>query len=303
MEKYEFEVNAADAGKRLDIYLVDKFSHRRSRSFIQQLISDGYVLLNEKSTKAHHKVERGDSIVVNIIERPSPENISPENIPLDIIFEDDYILVINKPTGMVVHPAAGNYSGTLVNALLYYCNNLSNAGGSLRPGIVHRLDKDTSGLIVVAKNNEAHYSLAKQFQDHIVKRKYVALVKGEVELDEGIIDLPIARHPRAREKMTINYADAKSAQTIYRVLKRFRGYTFIELVPKTGRTHQLRVHLAYIDYPIVGDTKYGIKSNKISRPALHAQVLGFHHPKTGKYIEFFTELPADIKSLVSTVAV
>ena len=199
---------------------------------------------------------------------------------------------------MVVHPAAGNYSGTLVNALLYGGRGLSTTGGSSRPGIVHRLDKDTSGLIVVAKKNEAHYSLAKQFQDHTIKRKYVALVKGKVEFDEGIIDLPIARHPRSREKMTINYADSKSAQTIYRVLKRFTDYTFIELMPKTGRTHQLRVHLAYIGHPILGDIKYGVRSDKISRPALHAQVLGFSHPATGKYIEFSTDLPADMERLI-----
>lgn len=298
MKGYEFQVSPADSGKRLDIYLVDKFSHRYSRSFIQELVSSGYVLLNGKSAKAHHKVEKGNLISANIVERPSLENILPENIPLDIIFQDDYLLVINKPAGMVVHPASGNYSGTLVNALLYHCKNLPTVSGSLRPGIVHRLDKDTSGLMVVAKNNEAHYRLAEQFQDHTIKRKYVALVKGEVELDEGGIDLPIARHPRNRERMAISYANAKDAQTIYRVLKRFSGYTLIELIPKTGRTHQLRVHLAYIGHPILGDIKYGVRSDKISRPALHAQVLGFSHPATGKYIEFFTDLPADMKGLI-----
>lgn len=300
MERYEFEVNPADAGKRLDIYLVDKFSHRRSRSFIQQIISEGLILLNGKPAKAHHKVEGGNLISISIIERPGPENILPENIPLNIIFEDAHLLVINKPAGMVVHPATGNYSGTLVNALLCGGRGLSTVGGPLRPGIVHRLDKDTSGLIVVAKKNEAHYNLARQFQDHTIKRKYVALVKGEVELDAGLIDLPIARHPRNREKMAINYADSKNAQTIYRVLKRFRDYTFIELMPKTGRTHQLRVHLAYIGHPILGDIKYGVRSDKINRPALHAQVLGFSHPATGKYIEFSTDLPADMERLIET---
>lgn len=298
MKGYEFQVSPADSGKRLDIYLVDKFSHRYSRSFIQELVSSGYVLLNGKSAKAHHKVEKDNLISANIVERPSLENILPENIPLDIIFQDDYLLVINKPAGMVVHPASGNYSGTLVNALLYHCKNLPTVSGALRPGIVHRLDKDTSGLMVVAKNNEAHYRLAEQFQDHTIKRKYVALVKGEVELDEGGIDLPIARHPRNRKRMAISYTDAKDAQTIYRVLKRFSGYTLIELIPKTGRTHQLRVHLAYIGHPILGDIKYGVRSDKISRPALHAQVLGFSHPKTGKYIEFSIDLPVDMKTLI-----
>jgi 23S rRNA pseudouridine1911/1915/1917 synthase len=224
--------------------------------------------------------------------------MEPEDIPLEIAYEDDELLVVNKPAGMVVHPAPGNYTGTLVNALLYHCKNLSGIGGVSKPGIVHRIDKGTSGLLLVAKTDRAHKSLSKQFKDKTINRVYVSIVKGVIELDNGTVELPIGRSPKDRKKMTVKFEDSKDALTNYRVLERFADATLLELVLGTGRTHQIRVHMSHMGHPIIGDEKYGYKDEGIDRPALHAKTIGFAHPVTGEYMEFTSELPPDMVKLI-----
>ena len=296
MQSYTLKVDAKSQGERVDLFLAGHFKDKLSRRFIQQILSQGNVLLNGTKVKAHHKLKNDDEVFIQI---PEQEELSirPQDIPLDIVYEDDDLLVINKTFGMVVHPAPGNYSDTLVNALVFHCKKLSTISKPLRPGIVHRLDKDTSGLLLVAKNNQAHQFLAKQFKNHSIKRRYVALVQGEVEFDEGAIDMPLGRHPRLREKMTVTFTNSREAKTIYRVKKRLKGITFLELEPHTGRTHQLRVHLAYLGYPILGDKKYGNKNDKC-RLALHAKSIGFVHPRTKKFLEFSSELPKELKAII-----
>lgn len=296
MQSYALKIEAKDQAVRLDLFLAQHFKDKFSRRYLQQIITDGHILLNGKKIKAHHKLKIGDQINIEIPEQEKTD-IKPQDIPLDIVYEDDDLLVVNKPYGMVVHPAPGNYSNTLVNALVHHCKKLSNINQSFRPGIVHRLDKDTSGLLLVAKNNQAHMNLAKQFQDHSIKKKYIALVHGEVEFDEGSIELPLGRHPRTREKMAVTYRNSKEAKTVYRVVKRSKGMSLLELYPQTGRTHQLRVHLAYLGHPIVGDKKYGKQHDKF-RLALHAKSIGFLHPRTKKFMEFDSELPAEFKSIL-----
>jgi 23S rRNA pseudouridine1911/1915/1917 synthase len=288
------QVGKEDKGLRLDQYIIKNLDLAISRSRIQQLIREQKITVNGKSTKAHYKVKEEDKLSIAI---PAPESpaVLPENIPLDIVFEDEDILVINKPEDMVTHPASGNYSRTLVNALLYYGCSLSTINGPTRPGIVHRLDKDTSGLMVVAKNDFAHQKLAKQFQKHTVERKYVAIVKGRIEHDQGVIDYPLARDPRHRQQFTVSFSKSKDALTRYRVLKRYKKVTLLELAPHTGRTHQLRVHLKFLGYPILGDTRYG-KSNDFQRMALHATVLGFQHPRTGEFVQFHSDVPGSFSS-------
>jgi 23S rRNA pseudouridine1911/1915/1917 synthase len=227
------------------------------------------------------------------VQEPVQSTSKPEGIPLDIVYEDEDLLVVNKPPGMVVHPAPGNYSGTLVNALLHHCKNLSGIGGVLRPGIVHRIDKGTSGLLVVAKNDGAHKGLAKQFKERSIARTYIALVRGALELDRGTIELPIGRSRRDRKKMGVAFLKSKNAVTGYRVLRRFADATEVELKLSTGRTHQIRVHMAYIGHPISGDEKYGTRS-ALGRPALHAKTIGFIHPKTGIYMQFDSDIPRDM---------
>ncbi|MDP2940192.1 MAG: RluA family pseudouridine synthase [Candidatus Omnitrophota bacterium] len=292
MEKISFTVETQDNNLRLDVYLVKSFKQKYSRTFLKRLIEAKHVLVNAKLAPSHHKVKLGEKILLELIEEES-FNLNPENIPLDIVYEDEDLLVINKPPSMVVHPAPGNYSGTLVNALLYHCKNLSNFNQPLRPGIVHRLDKDTSGLMLVAKNNPTHSALAKQFLQHKVKRRYVALVKGQVQFDEGIVDLPLGRSPRDREKISVSFHKSRAAKTVYRVLKRYKDRTLLELFPQTGRTHQLRVHLSYLGYPILGDEKYGQK-NSFPRLALHAESISFIHPKTNELMEFNSRVPFDV---------
>ncbi len=296
-EKFRFEVSAEEKGKRLDKFLVEKLPKRFSRSFIQKLISKDKVLLDGASVKSHHSTSPGEVIDVTIPEAIK-SSIKAEDLPLDIIYEDEYLLVVNKSPEMVVHPAPGNYSGTLVNALLAHCKNLSGIGGVLKPGIVHRIDKGTSGLLVVAKNDQAHKGLAKQFKAKTIKRVYIALVKGVVQLDNGIIELPIGRSTRDRKKMAVDFASSKNAVTSYKVLKRFKDFTLLEIVLGTGRTHQIRVHMSYIGHPLLGDGKYGSKA-RLSRPALHAKTLGFVHPATEKYMEFTSDLPEDMKEIIS----
>jgi len=296
MQSIILKVQKQDSGLRLDKFLTTKLSSAHSRTYVKKILSGNYVLVSDKPTKAHYKIKENDRISVKI-----PENkeyvIRPENIPLEIIYEDEDLLVINKPTGMVTHPAVGNYSGTLVNALAYHCENLSGVNEPLRPGIVHRLDKDTSGLILVAKNDKSHIALAKQFQRHTINRKYIAVVEGIVQFDEGVIDLPIGRHPRSREKMSVGFHKSRKAKTIYKTIKRFKDFSLLELSPQTGRTHQLRVHLAHLGHPILGDKKYG-KGKLCSRLALHAKLIGFYHSGRDEYMEFSSDLPKEIKEII-----
>jgi len=296
MQSYSLKVDGKSQGLRLDLFLAQHFKDKFSRRFIQQILSDGHVLLNGKKVKAHHKLKENDEVFIEIPKQKRSE-IESQDIALDIVYEDDDLLIVNKPYGMVTHPAPGNYSSTLVNALTHHCEQLSDVNQPLRPGIVHRLDKDTSGLLLVAKNNQAHMKLAKQFKDHSIKRKYIALVNGEVEFDEGSVEVPLGRHPRMREKMAVTFRKSREAKTNYKVLKRFKGFTLLELIPETGRTHQLRVHLAHLGHPILGDKKYGRTKVKC-RLALHAKSIGFLHPRTGKCMEFNSELPDEIKSLM-----
>lgn len=299
MQEYTF--NIQETGMRLDMYLVERFSSEGvsfSRSGIQKLIRDGNVLLNGASAKPHHKIKSGEEVRV-VIPPEEPSELKPQDMPLEIVYEDEDVLVINKPRGLVVHPAAGNPDGTLVNALLFHCKNLSGVNPE-RPGIVHRLDKDTAGLLVVAKNNAAHLHLARQFSTHSVKRIYAALVLGRVEFDENIVDLPIGRSAFNRQMMAVDFKEeAKDAVTRYRVIKRYKDFTYLELTPQTGRTHQLRVHMASLGHPILGDPTYGRK-HKATKLALYARYIGFVHPKTEKFMEFEHALPDDMQKILST---
>jgi len=295
MREYLIKVSNDTKGSRLDL-LISAFSKVHSlglsRTSIQELISKDRITVNGSSDiKPHYKVRKNDEVRVRPEEKIK-SGIKPEDIPLDIVYEDKDLAIINKPIGLVVHPAPGNREHTLVNALLSHFKELSDINPQ-RPGIVHRLDKDTSGILVIAKNNASHLKLAEQFADHSIKRKYVAIVKGKMEFDENLIEAPIARHVTRRENMTIDYSEkSRYAKTYYRTLKRFSDYSLLSLEPFTGRTHQLRVHLAFIGHPILGDKKYGNK-NSFSRLALHAQSLGFIHPTTGKFVEFNSSLPQE----------
>jgi len=294
-----FEVDMSDDGRRLDVFLAGA-AVELSRSFTRKLITDGMVMVNgEIVARASCKVKAGDLVSLNI---PPPDNleVNPEPIPLDIYYEDGDVVVVNKPRGMVVHPAAGNYTGTLVNALLYHCRDLSGINGVMRPGIVHRLDKDTSGLIMAAKNDAAHTGLAGQLKDRLVKRRYLALAHGRIAEESGMVDAPIGRDPRNRQKMAVLDRNSKQAVTRYRVLDRFAAYTYLRLKLETGRTHQIRVHLAYIGHPVVGDPKYGPARPHFGLDGqfLHAAVLGFRHPRTGARLEFEAPLPDELKTIL-----
>jgi 23S rRNA pseudouridine1911/1915/1917 synthase len=296
-----FEVREGEAGKRLDVFLSGE-AEDYTRSYIQKLIEDGLALVNGVAARASYKVKQGDLIRLEV---PEPEGMESkaENIPLDIYYEDSDVIVINKPRGMVVHPASGNYSGTVVNALLYHCGDLSGIGGVLRPGIVHRLDKDTSGLIMVAKNDAAHVELARQLKERLVTRIYLALVHGRVKEQTGVIDAPIGRDPKNRQKMAVVHKNARNAITNYRVLKRFDGYTYLELKLETGRTHQIRVHLSYIGHPVAGDPKYGPSRPHFDLKGqfLHAAVLGFKHPRTGACLKFEAPLPGELATVLENL--
>ena len=288
-----------DVHQRLDVYLSEK-DLGLSRSWIQRLISSGKIRVNDSVVKPSYKIRTGDRIEVTI-SKPKPLKIEPEKIPLNILYEDRDLIVINKPRGMVVHPGAGVSSGTLVNALLYHCNDLSGIGGVLRPGIVHRLDKDTSGVLVVAKNDFTHLTLSKQFKERSVNKRYIALVKGRVLKEEGKIKASIGRHPVKRKKMAAGVRRAREAITSYKVLERFKDFTLLEAAPETGRTHQIRVHLSHIGHPIVGDPKYGGRRGlreEMKGQALHAQTLGFVHPRTKEYMEFNAPLPKDMEKVI-----
>lgn len=285
-------VDEAADGVRIDKFLSDTLTEY-SRSFIQKIIKDELVLANDKHVKSNYKVAAGDVLNITVPECKTPE-IEPENIPLDIIYEDDDIIVVNKPKGMVVHPAAGHYSGTLVNALMYHCkDNLSGINGVSRPGIVHRIDMNTTGVIVACKNDKAHQNLSEQLKVHSITRKYVAIVHGNIKEDELTISGTIGRSLSDRKKMAMNVRNGKPATTHVKVLERFGQYTYIECQLETGRTHQIRVHLSSINHPLVGDDVYGRKKEefKLQGQTLHAKVLGFIHPCTGEYMEFEAELP------------
>lgn len=298
MEEKIFLVDEGITEIRLDIFLANKFT-QLSRSRIQKLIKEGDILVNGKTAKPNYPVEQGDEILLWIPELKELE-IKAQEISFQVVYEDADLIVVNKPQGMVVHPAAGNYQGTLVNALLHYCRDLSGINGVLRPGIVHRIDKDTSGLLMVAKNDFAHLGLAEQIKKHAITRIYRAIVHGSVAEPAGVIDAPIGRHPVQRKKMAVVLKNAKRAVTHYRVLERFAGYTFIEARLETGRTHQIRVHMSYLGYPVVGDPLYGPRKGNfdLKGQALHGAVLGFHHPRTGKYLEFEAPLPPYFQELL-----
>lgn len=295
METYTFHVDQDNADERLDVVLTKFLPECPSRAFVQRLIKEGAVLVNGKKEKSHYHVAAADEIRAVI--KPLPINdVQAEKIPLDIFYEDEDLAVVNKPSGMTVHPGAGCPSGTLVNALLHHCRELSSLNDRSRPGIVHRLDRDTSGLIVIAKNNKTHALLAKQFESRSVQKCYVALVEGDVQFDEGVIDAPLGPDPHHREKRSVLADGAKGAQTFYKVLKRLKGVSLVLLMPKTGRTHQLRVHMAHLGHPILGDDKYG-KAHSFPRLALHAKTLAFIHPRTKQRIEFSSPTPIEFLSL------
>ncbi len=296
-----------DVGKRIDAYISEKTDITRSAA--QKIAESGGVTVSSKAVAKNYKLRLGDEIEIELPE-VEPYEAEAENIPLDIIYEDSDIIVVNKPSGMVVHPAAGNYSGTLVNALLYHCkDSLSGIGGVARPGIVHRIDKDTSGLLVVAKNDEAHVSLSAQLKVHGVSRIYYAIVIGNFSCDEGTVDAPIGRHPSDRKKMAVikdGRGTAREAVTHYSVIARYKGFSLVRCELETGRTHQIRVHMAYKGHPILGDSVYGGNktsfeaSNRglISGQCLHAKELVLTHPKTNKQMHFESELPVEMKKLI-----
>ena len=284
----EIIVNTTDS-VRIDKYLISNTDCSRSK--IQKLIDNGNIVVNDKNVKASYNVKDGDIINIEILEEDN--DIVAEDIPLDIVYEDEYLLVVNKPSGMVVHPAVGNYHGTLVNALMYHCNNLSSVNGSVRPGIVHRIDADTSGLLLVAKNDMVHNDLAKQISEKSVVRKYVCLVHGVILEDSATIDAPIGRDVNNRKKMCVTGDNSKEAVTNIKVLERYKDSTLIECVLETGRTHQIRVHMNYINHPVVNDPVYGYNKMDDSEfgQMLHAKEIGFVHPITHKFMDFQVEPP------------
>ena len=298
MEKLSFNINSEEEGQRIDKYL-STMIEGKSRSFVQGLIDEKKVKANGKVIKSNYKLKKGDFIEVEVPE-PVELNVSAEEMNLDIVYEDEDVLVVNKEKGIVVHPAPGNYTGTLVNGILHHCSDLSGINGVIRPGIVHRIDKDTSGILVIAKNDEAHNDLAAQFKEHSIKREYYALVEGKFSKVEGTVDKPISRDKKERIKMAIN-SDGKRAVTHYEVLEQYdKGVSLVKCTLETGRTHQIRVHMASIGHPLVGDLVYGYKRQKfnIEGQALHAKTLGFIHPRTKEYMEFTSELPNYFKELL-----
>jgi len=314
LELVEVKATTQDKGQRLDLFLAGQ-ELNLSRSRIQKLIEEGKITVQDKKVKSHYKIKGDEKIVIEI---PPPEKLSlePQDIPLDIVYEDKDLLVVNKPAGMVVHPAAGNYKNTLVNALLFHCKDLSGINGVLRPGIVHRLDKNTSGLLVVAKNDFSHTNLADQLKDRTLTREYAALCWGRLPKEKGVVETLIGRSTGDRKMMTVVKQKGREAITEYEVLERFPLGDFLRIKLKTGRTHQIRVHFLYLNHPIIGDPEYGGRKKHlgmikesfkalanqvlklIDRQALHAKKIGFVHPRTKKYMEFESELPGDMKILL-----
>ena len=302
MTEYRLTVEEAYDGYRLDKYLSEVIPEL-SRSYLQKVVKENGVWVGEKAAKGSYKVTEGELVKLEVPEAVVPE-IEPEELPLDILYEDDDVILINKPKDMVVHPAAGHYSGTLVNGLLHHCkDSLSGINGVMRPGIVHRIDRDTTGVLIVCKHDKAHNCLAEQLKEHSVTRRYRAIVPGVIKEDEGTIDAPIGRHPVDRKKMAIVHSGGKEAVTHYRVLERLKGYTYVECRLETGRTHQIRVHMTSIGHPLLGDEIYGnVKSPfKLQGQTLHAMVLGFIHPTTGAYMEYEAELPGYFAHLLDVL--
>lgn len=299
MEILEFDIDEAEGNIRIDRYLADKCPDF-SRSYLQKLLKEGAASVNTKTVKTNYKVQAGDHVILNI---PDPQvlDILPQDIPLDILYEDQWLMVVNKPKDMVVHPSAGHLEGTLVNAVMAHCGeNLSGINGVLRPGIVHRIDKDTTGALLICKDDAVHRDIAEQLKIHSINRRYRAVVQGNIKEEEGTVDAPIGRHPTDRKKMAINHRNGKNAVTHYRVLERFGQATYIECRLETGRTHQIRVHMASLGHPLLGDTVYGSAKNPyhLQGQALHAMVLGFDHPVTGEYIEFQAPIPEYFSKLL-----
>jgi 23S rRNA pseudouridine1911/1915/1917 synthase len=313
MKRFSYCVDAPDVHKRLDVYLAE---HNTSltRSHIKKLIDSLSVTVNRHQVKVSYRLKLGDLIEL-LLEKPREPQLVAENLPLDILFEDDFIIVVNKPAGMVVHPAAGNYSGTLVNALLYHCSFIQGVGGILRPGIVHRLDKGTSGVIVVAKSDSAQLNLTRQFKNRTVKKIYTAMVFGQFAKDEGQIETDIGRHRYDRKKMSTHTAGGRTASTRWVVKGRFTNFSLLDVIIQTGRTHQIRVHLASLHHPILGDSIYGNRKllskitdtnlrghcSRLKRPFLHARLLGFYHPQNGNFLEFESPLAPELKELLSII--
>ncbi|MDY3341913.1 MAG: RluA family pseudouridine synthase [Lachnospiraceae bacterium] len=300
MSQISLQADETYMDERLDKFLSAMLPDQ-SRSYLQKIIKDGNVLVNGEPKKSSYRLEDGDEVTADLPELKSPD-IEPENIPLDILYEDDSILMVNKPKGMVVHPAAGHYSGTLVNAIMYHCGDeLSGINGVMRPGIVHRIDQNTTGSLLICKNDMAHNAIAEQLKVHSITRKYRAIVHGNLKEDHGTVNAPIGRHPVDRKKMAIEPRNGKEAITHYQVLERFGNYTYIECQLETGRTHQIRVHMSSIHHPIVGDDVYGPAKCPfpgLQGQTLHAQVLGFIHPRTGQYMEFSAPLPEYFENLL-----
>ena len=300
MNELSFVVNEENTAVRIDKFLTENINDI-TRSAIQGYITDGYVTVNDVIINKNYKTRLNDKITV-LIPDPIPLEALPEDIPLDIIYEDEDVIVVNKPKGMVVHPAVGNYTGTLVNALLYHCkDSLSGINGVLRPGIVHRIDKNTSGLLIVAKNDIAHKGLAEQIKEHSFTRQYETIVYGNIKEDEGTIDQPIGRNPYDRKKMAVTAQNSKNAVTHFKVLERFNEFTHLAVNLETGRTHQIRVHMSYINHPVAGDDVYGPKKviAKLNGQCLHARKIGFVHPITYDYLEFTSDLPEYFTSFLN----
>ncbi len=297
-----YVVDEEDKQARLDVFLAGQ-NPELSRARIQKLISLELVTVNGRPVRASHRVRAGDRVELQV---PDPEmpRIEPEAIPLEVYFEDADVLVVNKPRGLVVHPAVGHYSGTLVNALLHHCRDLSGINGVLRPGIVHRLDRDTSGLLMVAKNDTAHLALADQLKDREVLRRYTALVHGRLRRETGTVDAPIGRHLRDRQRMAVNPRSGRAARTHYRVVRHLRNLTLLELTLDTGRTHQIRVHMAHLGHPLVGDLKYGHARPELGLQGqfLHAGALGFRHPRTGEVLVFEAPLPSELAAILERLS-
>ncbi|MHB0830992.1 RluA family pseudouridine synthase [Bacillus licheniformis] len=300
MEHYDMTVHEEHKGERIDKYLT-AVEADWSRTQVQQWIKEDRVLVNGNAVKANYKVQEGDAVSVQVPE-PEPLDVTAEPMDLDIYYEDQDVLVVNKPRGMVVHPAPGHLTGTLVNGLMAHCDDLSGINGVMRPGIVHRIDKDTSGLLMVAKNDMAHESLVNQLVNKTVTRKYTALVHGVIPHDHGTIDAPIGRDKKDRQSMTVTRENGKHAVTHFEVIERFDDFTVVECQLETGKTHQIRVHMKYIGFPLAGDPKYGPKKTvDFNGQVLHAGVLGFDHPRTGEYVEFEAPLPDDMKNLLDKI--
>jgi len=302
MNEFRFVVSEENDGERLD-KICAELMPEHSRAYLQKLIKSGDISLNQTYAKPSTLLKSGDEVFANI-PKPASLEIAPQNIPLDIVYEDSDLIIVNKPKEMVVHPAAGHYNDTLVNAILYHCTDLSGINGILRPGIVHRIDKNTTGLLVICKNDYCHNFIAEQLKEHSIQRTYHAIVCGNVKNDHGTIDAPIGRHMTERKKMSIN-PSGKNAVTHYKVLKRFGQYTYIECNLETGRTHQIRVHMTSIGHPLLGDEIYGKKSTTFHTcgQTLHAKTLGFIHPQTKEFVSFDSDLPEYFKNILKKLDV